>query len=331
MKNKVSKSFFAFSALAVISALLIVFTGCHKADSKKITFVLDWTPNTNHTGLYVAQEKGYFAEEGLDVEIVQPSEDGATMMVASGRAQFGVGFQDSIAPSLLNDEKLPVTAVAALLQHNTSGIISLKKEGIDRPKKLEGKKYATWDSPIELATIQKLVEQDGGDFSKIQLIPSTVYDVVTALNTEIDCVWIYYAWDGIKLELEGMDTNYLDFRKLDTTFDYYTPMFISNTDFLKTESETAKKFLKALRRGYEFAIENPDQAAEILCKAAPELDRDLVFASQKWISQEYKAEVEPWGYINPERWNRFFRWLNETRLLEGSLPEDYGFTNDYLN
>ncbi|MCR4733758.1 MAG: ABC transporter substrate-binding protein [Treponema sp.] len=205
------------------------------------------------------------------------------------------------------------------------------KTGIDRPKNLEGKKYATWDSPIELATIRKIVEQDGGDFSKIQLIPSTVYDVVTALNTEIDAVWIYYAWDGVKLELDGIDSNYLDFRKIDDTFDYYTPMFISNTKFLETDSETAKKFLKALRRGYEFSIDNPDKAAEILCKAAPELDRNLVFASQNWISKEYKAEVEPWGYINPERWNRFFRWLNNTGLLEGTLPENYGFTNDYLN
>ena len=326
MKKNNCKSIFV---MAVLAALM--FAGCKKADAKKLTFVLDWTPNTNHTGLYVAQEKGYFAEEGLSVEIVQPSEDGATMMVASGRAQFGVGFQDSIAPSMLNDEKLPITAVAALLQHNTSGLISLKKTGIDRPKNLEGKKYATWDSPIELATIRKIVEADGGDFSKIQLIPSTVYDVVTALNTEIDCVWIYYAWDGVKLELDGVDANYLDFRKIDDTFDYYTPMFIANTEFLEKDSVTAKKFLKALRRGYEFAVENPDAAAEILCKAAPELDRDLVYASQRWISKEYKAEVEPWGYITPERWNRFFRWLNETGLLEGTLPENTGFTNDYLN
>ncbi len=326
MKKNNCKSIFVMAVLAAV-----MFAGCKKADAKKLTFVLDWTPNTNHTGLYVAQEKGYFAEEGLSVEIVQPSEDGATMMVASGRAQFGVGFQDSIAPSMLNDEKLPITAVAALLQHNTSGLISLKKTGIDRPKNLEGKKYATWDSPIELATIRKIVEADGGDFSKIQLIPSTVYDVVTALNTEIDCVWIYYAWDGVKLELDGLDANYLDFRKIDDTFDYYTPMFIANTEFLEKDSVTAKKFLKALRRGYEFAVENPDAAAEILCKAAPELDRDLVYASQRWISKEYKAEVEPWGYITPERWNRFFRWLNETGLLEGTLPENTGFTNDYLN
>ena len=95
-----------------------------KKDLEKITFVLDWTPNTNHTGLYVAQSKGYFEEAGLDVEIVQPPEDGAVVLVASGKAEFGVSFQDSLAPALEADTALPVTAVASVIQHNTSGIIS---------------------------------------------------------------------------------------------------------------------------------------------------------------------------------------------------------------
>lgn len=97
-----------------------------KKEQEKITFVLDWTPNTNHTGLYVAQDQGYFEEEGLEVEIVQPPEDGADALVASGKAQFGVSFQDSMAPGVAGENALPTTAVAALIQHNTSGIISRK-------------------------------------------------------------------------------------------------------------------------------------------------------------------------------------------------------------
>ena len=110
-----------------------------KEGKEKITFVLDWTPNTNHTGLYVAQEKDYFEDEGLDVEIVQPPEDGADALVASGKAQFGISFQDTMAPGVTGEDMLPTTAVAAVVQHNTSGIISRKGEGMDRPKGLEGK------------------------------------------------------------------------------------------------------------------------------------------------------------------------------------------------
>ena len=133
-------------------------------DLTKITFVLDWTPNTNHTGLYVAAQKGYFKDVGLEVEIVQPPEGGAEVLVASGKAQFGVSFQDTMAPSLAGENALPIQAVAAILQHNTSGIISRKGEGMDVPKGLEGKRYATWESPIELASLKNLVEGDGGDF-----------------------------------------------------------------------------------------------------------------------------------------------------------------------
>lgn len=328
MKNKIinlTSIFFLGLLLCFIS-----FTSCKAVQNQKIVFALDWTPNTNHTGLYVARDKGFFKENGLEVEIVQPSEGGAEVMVATGRAQFGVSFQDSIAPALCQEEDFPVVAVAALLQHNTSGIISLKKTGIDRPKALEGKKYASWDSPVELATIQKIMERDGGNFSKLIKIPSTVYDVVTALNTEIDCVWIYYAWDGIKLELEGYETNYLDFGKIDPVFDYYTPVIISGKEFLKKQPETAKRFLKALARGYEYSIQNPEEAAEILCNAAPELDKKLVLASQKWINNYYKADAAKWGYIDAGRWNRFYKWLNDSQLMTGLPLENKGFTNDYL-
>ena len=92
--------------------------------TEKVTLVLDWTPNTNHTGIYVADALGYYDEAGIDLEIVQPPEDGAEALVASGKAQFGIGFQDTIAASYTSDTPLPVTSVAAIINHNTSGIIS---------------------------------------------------------------------------------------------------------------------------------------------------------------------------------------------------------------
>ncbi|MFQ6818942.1 MAG: ABC transporter substrate-binding protein [Blautia sp.] len=300
-------------------------------ETEKITFVLDWTPNTNHTGLYVAENLGYFEDQGLEVEIVQPPEGGADALVASGRAQFGVSFQDSMAPGVAGDNALPTTAVAALIQHNTSGIISRKGEGMDTPKGMEGKKYATWDGPIEVAMIQNVVEQDGGDFSKVEMIPSTVTDEVSALESgSVDAIWIFYAWAGVKFDLTGAETDYFAFKDINPVFDYYTPVVIANNEFLEEEPETAKKFLTALRDGYEYAIENPEEAADILCEAAPELDPELVLASQEYLKDQYKAEVSQWGYIDPERWNAFYQWLNENGLTEAEIPENAGFSNDYL-
>lgn len=298
---------------------------------EKVTFVLDWTPNTNHTGLYVAQEKGYFADAGLLVEIVQPPEDGAEALVGSGKAQFGVSFQDTMAPSLVGDAPIPITAVAALVQHNTSGIISRKGEGMDNPKGLEGKKYATWDAPIEKAVIQNVMEKEGADFSKVTLIPSTVTDEVSALKSNsVDAIWIFYGWAGIAADVAGLDYDYFAFKDINPVFDYYTPVVISNQDFLKEKPEVAKSFLSALGKGYEDAIKDPKAASEILLKVAPELDPAIVEKSQEWLATQYKAEVDQWGYIEPSRWNSFYNWLNENNLSPTTIPENTGFTNEYL-
>ena len=331
--------------LALLLAMLMVcsFTACGKNSNddtdntnnddalKEITLVLDWTPNTNHTGIYVALEKGYFEEAGLDVEVVQPPEDGAEVLVASGRAQFGISFQDSMASAIAGDNALPITAVASIIQHNPSGIISRKGEGMDVPKGMEGHTYATWNGPIELGTIKQVVEKDGGDFDKIELIPSTVTDEVSALKTKsVDSIWIFYAWAGVKTELEGLETDYFAFADIDPVFDYYTPVLISGNTFLEEEPETAKAFLAALSKGYEDAIANPEEAAEILCKAAPELDSELVLASQKYLAEQYQADASQWGYIDAERWNNFYTWVNENELTEDEVPLDTAFTNDYL-
>ena len=330
-KNMKKKLTVGLLAIAMIFGL-IACGGNEAAEGgmEKITFVLDWTPNTNHTGLYVAQANGYFEELGLDVEIIQPTEDSATLMVASGAADFGITCQDTMAPSIIGENALPIKAVAALLQHNTSGIISLKETGIDRPANMAGHNYATWDMPVEQAMIRSIVEKDGGVYEEIELIPSMVYDTITALNSDIDAIWIFYAWDGIATEVKGLETNYLDFGQLDPAFDYYTPVIISSDQYLAENEETAKKFLEAAGRGYEFAIAHPEEAAEILLEAAPELDRDIVMASQEWIADQYKAEVERWGYIEPARWDLFYQWLTDNGLSEEPIAPGTGFTNDYL-
>ena len=301
-------------------------------DNSTITFVLDWTPNTNHTGIYIAKELGYFEEEGLDVEIVQPPDDGAETMVASGQAQFGVSFQDYMVPALAGEQKtMPITAVAAILQHNLSGIMSAKEKGIDSPKAMEGHSYATWELPIEQAILKRCVEAEGGDFSKVELIPETIDDEVSALKADqIDTIWVYYGWAGINAEIKNFPINYFAFKDIDEAFDYYSPVIIANDDFLADNPDTAKAFLAAVSRGYEFAIENPEEAAKIMIEANPEIDAELVKASQEYLANQYQAEASQWGVIDAARWNGFYEFINQEGLSEQEIPMDTGFTNDYL-
>lgn len=299
-------------------------------EKKEITIVLDWTPNTSHTGIYVAKELGYFDEAGLDVNIIQPPENGATDLVASGGAQFGIDFQEYLAAAFGRQNPLPVIAVAAILQHNTSGLVSLKEKGIDSPVKLEGKRYATWEIPIEQAILKYCVNENAGDFSKVELVPAYVEDIVAGLNSDIDCVWIYYGWDGIKLELENVDTNFLLLKDMYADFDFYSPVIIANTDYVEANPDEARAFMQAVKKGYEYAAENPEEAADILLEAVPELDSELVHASQKYLSEQYIDTSESWGVIDAERWNKFYKWVNEEGLVEKEIEENSGFTNDFI-
>ena len=313
--------------------LILGLTACGGDREQTVTVVLDWTPNTNHTGIYVALANGYFEEAGLDVQVVQPPEDGAVTLVASGKAQFGVSFQDSLAPAFAGDSPMPVTAVAAIIQHNTSGIVSRAGEGMDRPAGLEGKKYATWDLDVEKATIRDVMAADGGNFDLVELIPSTVTDEVSALQSgSVDAIWIFYGWAGVACEVAGLDTDYFEFADIDPVFDYYTPVLIGSNAWLEENPDAARAFLAALSKGYTYAAEHPAEAADILMEAAPELKANsaLVYASQEYLAGEYIADAARWGEFDGERWAAFFNWLNENDLMEAEIDPDFGYTNDYL-
>ncbi len=304
--------------------------GCGKKDGE-VTIVLDWTPNTNHIGLYTALEKGFYEEVGLKVNIIQPPEGGAEMLVAAGKAQFGVSFQDSMAPALSSPEPIDVVGVAAICQHNLSGIISRGDKGIASFKDLENKSYATWGSPIEQAIIGYCMAKDGGDVAKLNMIDSTVTDVLTALDTNmIDTVWVYEYWDVVKAKKDGYDYSYIDFKSVDSIMDYYTPVIISSDKYLAENSEEAKLFLQATKKGYEYAAANPEEAAQILCKAAPELDYEMVVESAKFMAEYFTDENGNWGTIDPERWNSFYAWLYKEGLVTKDLS-GIGFRTDYLN
>lgn len=339
LRNTILNQIFTALLLVFLPAVLLCGCGGIKKEKKPkkqagltdITVVLDWTPNTNHTGLYVAQEKGYFREEGLDVTIVLPPEDGATNMVAYGDADFGIAFQNQLAEDLSVNANLPVTAVAAVYQHNQDGLVSLRSKDIDTPVKLMDQSYATAEELVEHAIIRTVVEMDGGDFSRVELVPSYVDNAVEALNSGgLSAVWGSYGWEGISCLQQKYSINFIPFSSQSEVFDYYNVLLIGNNNFLEKQPELAKAFMRAVSRGYEFAAINPEKAGQILIQENPNLDAKLVQASQEYVSGQYFAESTRFGFIDAARWSRFFAWINEKQILENQIPEDAGFTNDFL-
>ena len=301
------------------------------AETTKVSFVLDYTPNTNHTGIYVALDQGYFAEEGLEVEVVQPPEDGADALIGAGGAQLGISYQDYIANNLASDQPMPYSAVAAVIQHNTSGIMSRAEDGITHPAAMEGHTYATWNMPVEQATVKQCVEADGGNWDNVELVPYETDDDVAGLRANMyDTVWVYEAWAVQNAIVQDVDVNYFSFISVDPVFDYYTPVIAANDDFAKENPEVVKAFLRAVKKGYEYAVANPDAAADILCAQVPELDPALVHQSQTYLADQYVAEAESWGVIDKDRWAAFYGWLNDNQLLANQIDVNAGYDLSYL-
>ncbi|GMO26822.1 MAG: ABC transporter substrate-binding protein [Termitinemataceae bacterium] len=320
--------------LVVVICAVVSLSCAKKSTLNEITFALDWTPNTNHSGIFAAQELGFFDAEGLKVTIVQSPEDGAVVLTASGSADFGVDFQESLGPAIaLARDPLPVIAVAAIVNHNTSGLMSLQESGIARPADLQGKRFASWQTATVDAIIKVLVENDGGVFDKVNMIPNNAVDAFSALQTDIDSIWIYYAWDGIAAEVNNIPINFIDIAKTNPLFDWYTPVIIANKNYAAQAPDTTRKFLRAVSKGYDYVIANPKEAADILLKAAPELDPLLVKASMDYLAPLYKAGQDRWGEIDAARWNNFYSWMYENKLLEVDIAHNSngtGFTNEFL-
>lgn len=292
----------------------------------KVTVLLDWTPNTNYSGMYAASALGYYEEEGLAVEFLQS--ESLVPLVADGKAQFGVSYQEQV--TFARVEEIPVVSIAAVIGHNTSGFASLAGRGIETPADFEGKSYGGWGSPIEEATIQALMEQYGADFEKVEILTTGTVDSLLVIEQEADFAWIYYGWTGIEAELRGMDLNFMELRLIDPVLDYYTPVLIAGESLVETDPELVRRFMRATSRGYLYAVDNPAEAADILLEAAPELDRDLVHASQEWLKGRYKGDTGKWGLQARETWESYAQWLYERGLIENMLHVDSAFTNEFL-
>ncbi|RAZ68398.1 ABC transporter substrate-binding protein [Planococcus maitriensis] len=295
---------------------------------QQVTMVLDWTPNTNHTGLYVAQEKGYFEEQGLDVEIILPGEAGANQLVASNQAEFGIGAQESLTEARV--QGIPIVSIAALIQHNTSGFASPKEKGIESPSDYEGKTYGGWGAPVEKAVLGSIMEQEAADVENVDIVNIGNSDFFTAVERDIDFAWIYYGWTGIEAELRGDELNMQYLTEYSDKLDYYTPILMTNENMIAEDPKTVRAFTKAVSAGYEFAIDEPQQAADILIESVPDLEPELVKASQEWLSPKYQDDAARFGEQQEQVWADYAAWMFDNGLLDEELDVEQAYTNEFL-
>ena len=319
-------------ALGVIgvaaTAPLVAACGDRDSGPASVTLMLDWVPNTNHTGLYVAQANGYFAEEDLEVKIVEPGATGTEAAVGSGAADFGVSFQENV--TLGRVAGVPIVSVAAVFQHNTSGFAAPLDRGIRRPRDFEGKKYGAWGSASERQVLASLMDCDGGSINQIEFVDIGMVDPFVAwARGDVDFVWIFQGWTGVEAKLRGVDLRFLGLTELGCVPDYYTPVLITNERMIRERADVVQRWVSAVARGYQFAIDNPATAAEVLINSVDGINAELVRASQPWTSEKYAEGATRWGEQATSVWDAYSQWMVDhglqSRLINTAAAMDGSF------
>lgn len=294
-----------------------------------VTVILDYVANTNHTGMYVALDQGYYAEEGLNVEIIEPTEGATATLIAVGKGDFGISYQEDVTIALTSEDPLPIKAVAALIQHNTSGFATYADKDIKSPKDFEGKTYAGWGGPGEEAVLNAVMTKAGADFSKLSMVISDGSGF-EALKDKVDVMWFFEAWDNVKCKMNDFPIHYMEVRQLDERLDYYTPVIIANDKTLADNPQMVQKFLRATEKGYRNAIENPAKSAALLQKYAPDYSLEMLTMSQEYLADRYMEDTDTWGMMKDEVWDNYTDFMVEYGVIKEAIPASDCYTNEFL-
>jgi NitT/TauT family transport system substrate-binding protein len=305
----------------------------------KVALALDWTPNTDHTGIYVAEHEGWYRDAGIDLEILPYGTAAPETLMAAHQAECGISFQDSLTFAVAKGAD--IVSVAAILQKTASAIGVLADSAIQRPRDLDGKTYAGFGYPNEVPTLKAVIQADGGrgDFT-VATLDTAAYD---ALYTHrADFTIPFTAWEGIEAQERHIDLRY--FRFSDYGFpEFYQVVLACDRSWLQRDPDAARRFVGATARGFQLAAADPDGAAAMLiAENRGVFDANLALPK---ASQEFLAAggylLDPSGRFGTqtlERWTNYSKFLFDQRLLTDrndkplTDPPDYArlFTNDFL-
>ena len=289
---------------------------------------LDWTPNTNHLGVYVARAECYYEDAGLDVTVRSPADDGyettPAKRVATGESTVAIAPSESAISYSTHPEYPSLRSVAAVCQRDTSAIVALGDSDVDRPAALDGRTYASYDARFEDDIVRQLVRNDGGEGDIDIVTPPKLGIPNTLLDGDADATWVFMPWEGLLAERDGVSLTpfYLD--EYDVPYGY-TPTMLARPETLEDDAADLAAFLEATARGYEDAAADPEAAAAALQESAegPNLDdREFLEESARRLADTFLTDDGRWGVMEHERWAAFVDWLAGEEILT-SLEGDH--------
>ncbi len=323
--------------IATLAALILGLAACGEksedveGEAEPFALTLDFYPNPDHAGIYMAQKLGYFADAGLEVEIQTPSDPAAPIkQVAAGRTDLAISYEPEVL--LAHEQGLDVIAAGALVDRPLTSMIWLKKSGIGGVAGLRGKTVATAGIPYQDAYLKTIL-------ARAQLTPSDVKTVNVGfgllpaiLGGQADAMLGGFRnVEGVDLRVRGKDPVVTAVDELGVPT-YNELVFVAQGERLEEDSEAIRLFLAAVARGTAVAVEKPNAATKALLEANPDLDPKLTEAEVKATLPLLRssAEGQPYGYMDPAQWATFIGWMRDNELISSLPASAEVLSNSYL-
>jgi ABC-type nitrate/sulfonate/bicarbonate transport system substrate-binding protein len=311
-------------------------TSTPASSSADVSLQLDWTPNTNHTGFYVAREKGYYAADGINLKILPYSDASADTLVGSGTADCGITSEDNLPVASVAGTR--EVSVMAILQHQVNALIVPADSKYRSPKDLAGATYGGFGLPFEGPLVNAMIKNDGGTGEvKVATLNTGAYEAV--YKGKVDTSLAFKTWELLEARERGIALRTFDVTDYGIPDDYNV-VLACNADWLKANPQTAKRFVAATAKGFQDAIDDPRGSAKILIDANPGVfsNEKMVYASADLLAKDYYADENGvFGCQTAQRWTEYPKWLYENGILKDGSGKpltrepDYAtfYSNDY--
>jgi ABC-type nitrate/sulfonate/bicarbonate transport system substrate-binding protein len=299
-----------------------------------LTLALDWRPNTNHTGFFVAKHLGYYKDLGLDVNIISTEEDNYALTPAKkvelGLADFALCPLESVISYRTKERPLNTVAIGTVFKEDISAICTLKSSGLDRPKKLDNRVYASYNARYEDRIVQQMIKNDGGRGDVHFVHPEKLGIWDTLLSGDADATWIFVNWEGVEAESQNIDLNL--FKMSDFGVPYgYSPVIMTTEDLIASRKSAYKSFMSATKKGFQYASSHYEYSADILNDYISKSDRYVDLHKSQIMTSPSYGDPDHWGIMDLKKVQKFIDWLSKQKLERTKLKADTIATNTLLS
>lgn len=287
---------------------------------KTFNLALDWTPNVNHVGFFVAQAKGFYNDNDLKIDIISPESDNYAITpakkVEQGLADFALCPTESLISYQTKSKPFSLVGISCIFKEDLSAISVLKSSGLNSPKDLDGKTYASYEARYEDGIVKQMIKNDGGEGQLKISYPEKLGIWNRLVKGNADATWIFLNWEALQAKAEAVELT--NFKLADYDIPYsYSPVIAGDRKNVKANKDKVEAFLKATKKGYFYAKSHPEEAAKILHQFIPEHDKNIDLVEGINLSCNSLGDEHSWGKMNKDNVRTFLEWLR-TQGLENS-------------